>query len=209
MIHPVYPVALVVANRSCIVIGSDRTVVDKAARLADAGARVKLVGEIVATEAAGLQKRGVAVLRRPFKVEDLSDEYLAVLSHKTPDALAASVAQRCREKKILLAALDRPALCDVVQMSLFERGRLRIGISTEGASPGLARKIREGLEKSLGSVPLEAFLDDLAALRGRLEKEIPAFDARRDALLAAIDGFEFEAKIKFPSKWTADRGAKS
>jgi siroheme synthase-like protein len=139
----------------------------------------------------------------------LTDQFLVVVSFKAPDALAAEAARRCREQRILVAALDRPDLCDVVHLSLFDRGRLRIGISTEGASPGLARKIREGLEASIGSEPLEAFLEDLAALRARVEKEIPEFSRRKEALLSAIEGFEFTAAVRFPKTWRpGSRGGK-
>lgn len=203
MKHRFYPIALNVQGRDCVVIGSDEEVLKKATGLAEAGARVTVAGEISPPALAELETRGVRCLRRPFTVADLSDQFLAVLSFRTDDGLAADVARRCRERRILLAALDRPAICDVINLSLFDRGRLRIGISTQGASPGLARKIREGLEESLKEEPIEDFLEDLAALRERLEKEQPVFDQRKRALLAAIEGFEFRASLRFPPAWRA------
>src|SRR5262245_30005451 len=175
-----YPVALNVRDRPCLVIGDDDAARTKSERLKDAGARVSAVGPA------------------SFRIESLSDQFLVVLSHSVDDATAERVAKACRDKRFLLAALDRPALCDVIQLSLFDRGRLRIGISTEGASPGLARKIREGLERSLEKEPIEDFLEELAALRVRLEKESPDPSRRREALLSAIEGFEFRADVKFP-----------
>ncbi len=195
-----YPIALNLKGKRCLVIGSDEEVLDKAGRLADAGADVELIWDDV-TAVPELEAAGVKIRRRAFDPDDLTDQFLALLSRKTPDELSLSVASRCREKRILLAALDRPELCDVIQMSLFDRGRLRIGISTGGASPGLARKVRQGLEASLAAEPIEAFLDDLASLRERLEKEIPDFNTRKAALLAAIDGFEFRAGVSFPAGW--------
>lgn len=201
MKHRFYPIALNLQGRECLVIGTDDEALKKAAALADAGARVTVAGEPSSASSAELEQRGIQFLRRPFAVADLADQFLAVLSFRTDDGLAADVARRCRERRILLAALDRPAICDVIHLSLFDRGRLRIGISTQGSSPGLARKIREGLESSLKKEPIEDFLDDLAALRERLEKEEPMFDKRKRALLAAIDGFEFRASLKFPPSW--------
>jgi len=195
-----YPIALNLKGKRCLVIGSDEEVLNKAGRLADAGAEVELIWDAVAPSPA-LDSAGVKISRRAFRPDDLTDQFLALLSRKTPDALSVDVARRCREKRILLAALDRPELCDVIQLSLFDRGRLRIGISTGGASPGLARKVREGLEKSLAAEPIEEFLDELAVLRERLEKEIPDFNERRAALLAAIEGFEFSAGVRFPAGW--------
>jgi precorrin-2 dehydrogenase/sirohydrochlorin ferrochelatase len=195
-----YPIALNLTDKRCLVIGSDEEVLNKALRLAESGAKVELIWDPPPATAA-LESKGIQVRRRAFHLDDLSDQFLVLLSRKTDDALAADVAKKCHEKRILLAALDRPDLCDVVQLSLFDRGRLRIGISTGGASPGLARKVREGLERSLEEEPIEAFLDDLAALRERLDKEIPEFDERKRALLAAIEGFEFRAGVTFPATW--------
>ena len=195
-----YPIALNLKAKPCLVIGSDEEVLNKAARLADAGADVEVIWEPL-PPTPNLDAAGVKVSRRAFRLGDLADQFLVLLSRKTDDALAADVAKRCREKRILLAALDRPEFCDVVQLSIFDRGRLRIGISTGGASPGLARKVREGLEKSLEKEPIEEFLEHLADLRERLEREIPDFDGRKRALLAAIEGFEFRAGVTFPASW--------
>ena len=201
MKHRFYPIALNLQGRECLVIGNDDEVLKKAAGLAEAGARVSVAGELPDATVAELEKTGVRCLRRAFAVSDLSDQFLAVLSFRIDDRLAAEVAQRCRQRRILLAALDRPEICDVINLALFDRGRLRMGISTQGTSPGLARKIREGLEASLKDEPIEDFLDDLAALRKRLENDEPVFEKRKRALLAAIDGFEFRASLKFPPSW--------
>ena len=207
MKHRFYPIALNVKGRDCLVIGTDDEALKKAGALADAGARVTVAGESPATPIADLETRGLKFLHRPFALTDLSDQFLAVLSFRADDALATDVGKRCRERRILLAALDRPSLCDVVNLALFDRGKLRIGISTQGASPGLARKIREGLEQSLENEPIEKFLEDLASLRERLEKDEPAFEKRKRALLAAIDGFQFHASVTFPPAWRSKRAS--
>ena len=180
MKHRFYPAALNVKGKRCIVIGSDEAIVKKAGRLAEAGADVTTVD------------------LDGFRPDLLTDQFLAVLTHEADRALAQSVAQRCREKKILLAALDHPDLCDVIHVSVFERGPLRMGISTEGVAPGLSRMIRQGLEESLAKAPIEEFLEGLAELRARVEREVPDFSERRKLLLAALEGFEFHASVKLP-----------
>lgn len=201
MKHRFHPIALNLHHKPCLVIGVDAEIIHKSQRLFDSGAIVTLVGAPMPPEADRLEAQGITVWRRPFQLEDLTDQFFVLLSFKVESALAEAVAHRCRERRILLAALDRPHLCDVIQLALFDRGRLKIGISTEGASPGLARKIREGLERSLAEEPVEAFLDHLAALRERLEHEIPDFAERRRALLAAVEGFDFRAALTFPPSW--------
>jgi siroheme synthase-like protein len=124
-----------------------------------------------------------------------------VLCVKTDPDLTKKVAAVCREKRVLLCAIDQPAYCDVVNVSVFDKGRLRVTIGTGGAAPAIARKIRVGLEESLKDVPLEAFLDDLASLREKLEHEVPNPKDRIPKLLEAAEGFEFKASVRLPSSW--------
>lgn len=188
--HNYFPAALNVDRKKCLVIGDDKEAVDKSERLAQAGAHVSVMAPA------------------DFKLADMTDQFLVILCVKTDPELTRRVAQVCREKRILLCAIDQPAYCDVVNVSIFDKGRLRMTIGTGGAAPAVSKKIRLGLERSLKEVPLEAFLDDLAHLRERLEKELPDGKDRIPKLLEAVDGFEFNAAVRFPSKWIERRKEK-
>ncbi len=168
-----------------MVIGSDsdKEMLDKSARLRDAGARVTVV------DPSG------------FSPESIDRQFFVVFCPKDMPELVKKVAERCKEKRVLLCAIDQPTYCDVVNVSVFDQGRLRMTIGTGGAAPAIARKIRLGLEKSLSNTPLTEFLDDLAELRKKLEAEIPNPSERIPKLLAAVDGFEFEARVRFPEHW--------
>jgi precorrin-2 dehydrogenase/sirohydrochlorin ferrochelatase len=176
-----YPVSLNLKGKSCLVIGDD--LADKVQRLSEAGARV---------ETAPLAG---------FDPVRITDQFFVLLSFKASPGLAEAVEHRCRAQRVLLAAVDRPEMADVIHPALYDRGRLNVAITTEGAAPGLARKIREGLEQSLADQPIDAFLDDLAALRERLDKAGTEPAARRAALLQAIEGFSFTASLQFPAGW--------
>ncbi len=164
-------------------IGQTEEALEKAARLSAAGAKVKVVAP------------------RAFRPQDLSSQFLVILFARDNPALTKSVARICRAKRILLCAVDQPAYCDVINVSVYERGPLRLTASTSGVAPGLAKKIRLGLEESLKDAPLELFLKGLSDLRRRLEKQVPDPKLRRKTLLAAVDGFEFKAKVKLPAPW--------
>ncbi len=182
--HKYFPSALNVCDKECLVIGDDREANEKSQRLRDAGARVTVVAP------------------KDFNLSQIKDQFLVIFCPKTDAELTRKVAAACRQKRVLLCAIDQPAYCDVVNVSVFDKGRLRVTIGTGGAAPAVARKIREGLEASLKDVPLEDFLDDLAALRERLEKEIPNPPDRIPKLLEAAEGFEFRASVTLPAKWS-------
>lgn len=178
-----FPASLNVSGRSCLVIGDGREMTDKSARLRRAGARVRVLP---------LNK---------FKLSDLKGQFLVVFCPKEERALAKKIFAACRRKKILLCAIDQPDYCDVVNVSTYDRGLLRIMAATHGAAPSVSRKIREGLEESLKDVPLDDFLDMLARLRVRLKKSVSNPDERIKRLIAATDGFSFRATVKLPKNW--------
>jgi precorrin-2 dehydrogenase/sirohydrochlorin ferrochelatase len=95
---------------------------------------------------------------------------------------AAALAATAREFGVLVNVEDVKALCDFYTPSVVRRGRLAIAISTEGASPGLARRIRQKIE-SLFGLEWGPKLDALAALRAGWQAQgldMAAITARTD-----------------------------
>jgi precorrin-2 dehydrogenase/sirohydrochlorin ferrochelatase len=104
-----------------------------------------------------------------------------------PDGHAADLAVLARSARVLVNVEDRPALCDFHSVAEVRRGDLLLTISTGGASPGLAARIRARLEAEYGP----EWSQRLAVLRGhraawRRDGHKPAeVTALTDALLNA------------------------
>jgi uroporphyrin-III C-methyltransferase/precorrin-2 dehydrogenase/sirohydrochlorin ferrochelatase len=81
-------------------------------------------------------------------------------------ALDAQVAQRARQRKIPVNVVDRPDLSTFIFPAIVDRGEVVVAIGTGGASPVLARRLRERIEALL-----PARLGDLAALLGRFRAQ--------------------------------------
>ena len=64
--------------------------------------------------------------------------------------LSGRLAQHAREQGILVNVEDVPELCDFHVPAAIRRGDLVLTVSTGGQSPGLAKLIREWLERKLG-----------------------------------------------------------
>jgi precorrin-2 dehydrogenase/sirohydrochlorin ferrochelatase len=80
-----------------------------------------------------------------------------------PDDEAAELAALARNERVLVNVEDRPALCDFHSVAAVRRGDLLLTVSTGGASPGLAARIRARLAAEFGP----EWADRLALLRGR------------------------------------------
>jgi precorrin-2 dehydrogenase/sirohydrochlorin ferrochelatase len=87
---------------------------------------------------------------------------------------------------VLVNVATPPEESTFIVPSVVERGDLLIAISTSGASPALARKIRQDIEQRYGA-EYELFLEKLSAIRQRVLEEIPDENRRRQAFQAIVD----------------------
>jgi precorrin-2 dehydrogenase/sirohydrochlorin ferrochelatase len=82
------------------------------------------------------------------------------------------------EKNIICNAVDDPPFCDFYFPSVVRRGDLQIAISTAGASPALAQRLRKEINAQL---PLDAgdWLTDLGNLRREVTQAEPLNEERK------------------------------
>jgi precorrin-2 dehydrogenase/sirohydrochlorin ferrochelatase len=77
--------------------------------------------------------------------------------------------------------VDKPALCQLIFPSIVRKGKLTIAISTNGASPALAKAIRKDLQKNF--IPkYEQLLKKIALRRKTLLKSVTNIEKRRKIL---------------------------
>jgi len=60
-----------------------------------------------------------------------------------------AIRRDCRERHLLINVADKPELCDFYLGSVVKKGNLKIGISTNGKSPTIAKRLREVLNEAL------------------------------------------------------------
>ncbi len=180
-----YPVFLDLKGRSCVVIGGGEVAERKVAALLECGARVRVVAPQVTEGVQRWAGQGkIELLARAYRPGDLRGAYLAIAG--TDDRSAnAQVYQEAQELGVLVNVVDDPPRCSFIAPAVVRRGEVQIAISTSGASPALARHLRELLE---AAVPPEygALAEVLRRGRGRLREA--GTTASPEAWQAALDG---------------------
>jgi precorrin-2 dehydrogenase/sirohydrochlorin ferrochelatase len=144
------PIFIDVSERTCIVIGGGEIAERKARSLIEAGANVVVISPDIISGLAVMNDAGeVRHLARAYRPGDLADAWLA-FDATGDDATTIAVVAEARERGVPLNVADEPERCTFIAPSVLRRGSLQLAVATGGASPALARRIREELEDHFG-----------------------------------------------------------
>ncbi len=105
----------------------------------------------------------VTLIERKFEFNDLNNRDLVILSTDNPE-LHASIKSVTSERHILCNVADTPDLCDFYLGSIVQKGDLKIGISTNGKSPTMAKRMREFLDDIIPE-NIQQLLENLREIR--------------------------------------------
>ncbi len=149
-----FPFFMELAGRRGLVIGGGAVALRKLGTLLPLGPQLTVVSPEMLPAVRALE--GLQLLERPFAPEDLEgrDFVIAAAGSRAVNRQAAAL---CRARGILVDVADAGEEGTFLFPALVRRGRVSVGISTGGASPGmaayLARRIEallpEGLEEIL------------------------------------------------------------
>ena len=167
MRHFDYPVYLDLRGVPVLVVGAGPVAARKVAGLAAAGARVRVVAPSVSPV---LDRALVDEVReRPFEPADLDGVRLVVTATGSRD-VDASVAAAATAAGLWVNAADQPDDCSFILPAIARNGPLTVAVSTGGASPALARRLRDHAAALLTD-EVVALAADLAAERARVRSE--------------------------------------
>lgn len=110
---------------------------------------------------------GVKLHERNFKLWDLWDKDIVLLATDNR-SLHESIRNFARSKRILVNVADTPDLCDFYLGSVVTRGNLKIGVSTNGKSPTISKRMREYLEEAIPEETNE-LLENMQKIRERIK----------------------------------------
>src|SRR5437764_5311363 len=174
-----YPIMLDIRRRPVLVIGGNRIAAEKATALAASGARVTVMNPEFCAELLSLAQRDQVMLRyKAYEPGDLAGAFVVVAATEDQQLIEAIWAET-QERGQLVNIVDVPARCSFILPSILRRDQLTIAVSTEGASPSLAKRIRHYLE-TLFPPAYDAYLRLASAARAHLRANGVSYAARDD-----------------------------
>ena len=176
-----YMACLDLEGRPVLVVGGGAVAREKVAGLLECGARVTVVAPEIDPE---LGLTGVELVRRDYRTSDLDGRILVVAATSTEE-VNRRVFSDAEARGLLCNVVDVPDLCSFILPAVHRRGPIAVAVSTGGASPALAQRLRDDIAGVVG--PRHAELaDELRALRPWAKQRYPTYEARRDFFQALV-----------------------
>jgi len=184
--HAYYPVFLDLAGRPAVVVGGGEAAAGRVERLRQAGARVTVIAPSLVPALAELAAGGEIDWRgREFAAGDLEGARI-VVAERLDRATAAAVYAEAERRGVFCCVEDDLDHLSFLQPSVVRRGALTVAISTAGAAPALAVRLRQELEQRLGAAHAR-FLELAAAVRRPLAERTPDPAERRRRWYRLVD----------------------
>jgi len=170
-----YMACLDLEGRSVLVVGGGPVALEKVCGLLECGARVTVVAPEALPELLSLP---VEWLARGYHSSDLRDRFLVVAATST-SPLNRRVFADAEARGVFCNVVDVPELCSLILPAVHREGPIAVAVSTGGASPALAQRIRDDVAGLVG--PRHADVaEELRALRPWAKENLPTYEARRD-----------------------------
>ncbi len=170
-----YPIYLDIKDKRCVVVGGGEVAYRKALVLKEAGAEVIVIAPEFYEKFSA--EKDVALLRQGYSGECLQGAFLVIAATNDKE-INQKIWEDAQRHGLLVNVVDQPELCNFIVPSVVNRGELQISISTGGASPALAKRIRQELESLFGPEYSE-LTQLLSKLRPMVISSIKDEDKRR------------------------------
>jgi precorrin-2 dehydrogenase/sirohydrochlorin ferrochelatase len=170
-----YMACLDLTGRECVVVGGGKVGLEKVRGLLECGASVRVVAPEIERKLADLPVRWI---EGRYQSWDLDDAWLAVAA--TPDGeVNRRVFEDAQQRGIFCNVADDPELCSLILPAVHRVDPIAIAVSTGGASPALAQRIRSEIAELVG--PAHARLArELRELRPWAKENLPTYEARKE-----------------------------
>jgi precorrin-2 dehydrogenase/sirohydrochlorin ferrochelatase len=184
---PFYMAAIKLKGRRCLVIGGGEVGLEKVEGLLLCDGDVSLIAPDAVPELASYAEEGsIKWERREFSDEDLDGAFLAIAATNDSEVNIA-VSEAAERRAMLVNVVDVPPLCNFILPAIVRTGPLAIAISTAGASPALAKRMKREIAEEFGEhyARLAVILNDH---RGWAKATLPTYQDRKQFFEGIVNG---------------------
>jgi len=184
---PFYVACLKLSGRRCVVVGGGAVALEKVEGLLACDGRVTLIAPDAVPELRELAREGsIEWVERAYAAGDLEATFIAIAATDDTD-VNIRVYDDAERRAMLVNVVDVPPLCNFILPAIVRSGPLAIAISTAGASPALAKRIKAEVAAAFGEpyAELAVLLNDV---RGWAKGTLPTYQDRKAFFEGIVNG---------------------
>jgi siroheme synthase-like protein len=184
---PFYIACLRLTGRRCVVVGGGDVGLEKVEGLLACDGDVTLVAPEAHPELVQLALEGsITWERREYEPTDLDRALIAIAATSDTD-INIRVFEDAEARAMLVNVVDVPPLCNFILPAIVRTGPLAVAISTAGASPALAKRMKREISDLFGEeyANLAILLNDA---RGWAKSRLPTYQDRKEFFESIVNG---------------------
>jgi len=184
---PLYMACLRLGGRPALVVGAGDVGLEKVEGLLACEGDVTLVAPDAVDELVEYAREGsIRWERREFRDPDLDGKFLAIAATGETE-VNISVYEGAERRAMLCNVVDVPPLCSFILPAIVRTGPLAIAISTSGASPALAKRLKREIADAYGE-PYARLAVILNEARGWAKATLPTYQDRKEFFEGIVNG---------------------
>ena len=184
---PFYIACLRLTGRRCVVVGGGAIGLEKVEGLLACDGRVVLIAPAAIPELEALAGEGsIEWIQREYETGDLEATFIAIAATDDTD-VNIHVYNDAEQRAMLVNVVDVPPLCNFILPAIVRTGPLAIAISTAGASPALAKRMKAQIADTYGE-PYARLAVLLNEVRGWAKGTLPTYQDRKDFFEGIVNG---------------------
>jgi len=183
-----YIACIRLTGRRCVVVGGGTVGLEKVEGLLACDADVTLIAPKAVKALRALADEGsIQWLRREYEGSSDLEGALIAIAATDDTTLNLRVFSDGEARSILVNVVDVPPMCNFILPAITRHGPLAIAISTAGASPALAKRMKREIASTFGE-PYARLAEILNDYRGWAKATLPTYDDRKNFFESIVNG---------------------
>jgi precorrin-2 dehydrogenase/sirohydrochlorin ferrochelatase len=164
-----FPSYINLDNKKILLVGGGAIALEKLEKLIEFTTDITVISKEISSEFLEYATRyNISIIKKAYQKGDI-DGFDIVVVATDSISLHKEIYQESRDSRILVNSVDDTAYCDFIFPSYIKKGDLTISISTSGASPAMAKRVRLYIEKLIPE-NIADFLKEMRELRRTIPK---------------------------------------
>ena len=180
-----FPAYFNLDNKKILLVGGGYIALEKLEKLVDFTQEITVISKLFSDDFSTFAtEHNIKMQERSYVKGDMDGFDIVIVATDTIP-IHKEIFEESRGSRILVNSVDDTAYCDFIFPSYIKRGDLTISISTSGASPALAKRLRAYIERLIPS-NMQSFLEEMKGLRKTMPKgkeRMRFFEEKTDAFM--------------------------